>query len=99
MARPFVPKVASSNHLTEGDVIYFTGTGWTRHLRDAQVAGTTGEADALLSAASAYPLETVGVEMTDVDMSSGHPTPCHLRETVRTRGPSNYAHGKQADHV
>lgn len=99
MARAFVPKVATSNHLLEGDVIYYTGKGWSRSLADAAVARTPDEAEALLAEAGAYPLETVGAVLTDVDMSTGVPTPMHFRETFRTRGPSNYFHGKQADHV
>ena len=27
------------------------------------------------------------------------PEPTHFREEFRTRGPSNYAHGKQADYL
>lgn len=99
MARAFVPKVATSNHLLEGDVIYYTGQGWSRALADAAVARTPEEAEALLDAASGYPLETVGAELTEVDISTGVPTPRHFRETFRTTGPSNYFHGKQADHV
>jgi hypothetical protein len=30
-------------------------------------------------------------------MGANGPEPTHFREAFRTRGPSNYAHGKQAD--
>ena len=99
MPKPFTPKVATSNHLLNGDVIYFTRPGWTRHLTEAAVAETQEDADTLLSEAQGYPLETVGVGLIDVDLSKGAPTPTHFREAFRTRGPSNYFHGKQADHV
>lgn len=99
MARPFVPKVATSNHLTEGDVIYYTRPGWTRVLAEAAVANTAEDADALLAEAQQFPLETVGVELVNVDLSTGVPTPTHFRETFRTKGPSNYFHGKQAADV
>lgn len=99
MSRSFVPKVATSNHLLEGDVIYFTRPGWTRHLSEAAVAVTPEDADVLLAEASDYAHETVGVVLTDVDISSGVPKPTHFRETFRTTGPSNHFHGKQADHV
>lgn len=95
----FSPKVATSNHLLDGDVIYFTNPGWTRDIAKASVAHTREDADALLSAASSYQLETVGVVLTDVTLASGMPAPVHFRESFRTRGPSNYFHGKQADHV
>jgi hypothetical protein len=99
MARRFTPKVATSNHLLEGDVIYYARPGWTRHLAKATVARTPEDAEALLAEASRFPLETVGAVLTDVDLSSGIPTPIHFREEFRTKGPSNYDHGKQADHV
>lgn len=99
MTRPFAPKVATTNHLIEGDVIYFTRPGWTRHLAEAAVAHTPEDADALLAEASRHPGETVEVTLADVDLSSGVPAPAHFREAFRARGPSNYPHGKQAGHV
>lgn len=99
MARPFTPKVATSNHLLEGDVIYFARPGWTRNIAEAAVATTPAEAEILLAQASAFPLETVGAALTDVTLASGQPEPTHFREAFRTRGPSNYFHGKQADDV
>lgn len=99
MPKAFEPQVATSNHLIEGYVIYFARPGWTRHLSDAAVATTAEDAEALLAEASRYPLETVDVVLTNVDISSGAPVPIHFREEFRTRGPSNYFHGKQAEHV
>lgn len=99
MPNPFVPKVATSNHLLSGDVIYFKRPGWSPNLADAEVAYTSEDAEVLLSEAMAYPLETVGAVLTDVDVSNGDPEPVHFREEFRTRGPSNYFHGKQAQNV
>jgi hypothetical protein len=99
MSRAFTPKVATSNHLRDGDVIYFARAGWTRELAEACVAETPEEADLLLSEAGSYPDETVGVALIEVALVDGTPTPTHFREHFRTRGPSNYFHGKQAEHV
>lgn len=99
MSIPFKPKVATSNHLRDGDVIYYARPGWTRDLAQATVATTPEAADRLLAEAGCFPLETVGVALTDVDLSKGYPAPAHFREVFRTRGPSNYPHGKQAEHV
>lgn len=99
MPAPFKPNVATSNHLLDGDVIYYARPGWTRDLAQATVAKTPQAADSLLAEASQFPLETVGVVLTDVDLSRGYPAPTHFREVFRTRGPSNYPHGKQAEHV
>jgi hypothetical protein len=99
MPIPFKPKVATTNHLLEGDVIYFAHPGWTRDLARATVATTAQDAETLLAAAKAFPLETVGVELMDVDMSTGTPRPTHFRAEFRTKGPSNYFHGRQAENV
>ena len=97
MPRPFTPKIATANHLMEGDVIYFTDPGWSRDHADAAVAAEAGAAEALLARASQEPHLTVGVYLADVALTDGRPTPTHFRETFRTRGPSNYFHGKQAE--
>lgn len=99
MAQQFIPKVATSNHLTEGDVIYFARPHWTRDLRQATVAQTPQEAEHLLAEAGGFALETVGAALMDVALQNGVPSPNHLREDLRTKGPSNYFHGKQAEHV
>ena len=98
MARKFLPQVATANDLFEGDVIYFTTEGtWTRHLHEAEVAQNPEAAEALLARASQFPLQVVGVYLADVAVDDGTPTPVHFREAFRTRGPSNYFHGKQAE--
>ena len=97
MAAPFLAKVATANDLLEGDVVYFTRSGWSRHLEHAALAATPQDAEGLLAEASAHSLEVVGVTLIDVDVSSGHPEPVHFRERFRNTGPTNYFHGKQAD--
>jgi len=99
MATLFKPQIVTSNHMLEGDVIYFKAPAWTRNIEEAKVACSPEEAEKLLAAAKAYPHETVGVEFTEVDVSSGVPRPVHFREEFRTKGPSNYFHGKQAENV
>ena len=49
--KSFVPKIATANHLLDGDVIYFADPGWSRHMRDADVATTHDAAQALLDRA------------------------------------------------
>jgi hypothetical protein len=38
-----------------------------------------------------------GAYMADVKVGENGPEPVHFREAFRTRGPSNYHHGKQAE--
>ncbi|WP_227269469.1 DUF2849 domain-containing protein [Roseobacter weihaiensis] len=95
MPKPFTPKVVTANHLLKGDVIYQTASGWTRDLAEAEVL--TDEADAALRLIDATQQtgEIVGAYLADVDLCDDTPTPAHFREAFRSRGPSNYAHGKQ----
>ncbi len=97
MAKLFTPKVITANALLEGDVIYQTATGWTRTLADAEVLTDEADADLRMIEASAQIDHVVGVYLADVDVQNGALLPTHFRETFRATGPSNYAHGKQAD--
>ncbi|MEO1198269.1 MAG: DUF2849 domain-containing protein [Pseudomonadota bacterium] len=99
MARAFKPKIATANDLLEGDVVYFTQEGtWSRRHSDAEVAQTESAAALLLARAQGHPLKVVGPYLADVTLAGdGTPEPAHFREAFRTRGPSNYFHGKQAE--
>ena len=98
--RPFTPKVVTANHLLEGDVIYQTLDGWTRDLTDAEVLTDEADADIRLLDAQSQPGVIVGAYLADVALDDdGRPQPTHFRETFRTRGPSNYVHGKQEAHA
>ena len=99
MRFPFIPKVATSNHLLEGDVIYYASPGWTRDIAKATVAQDQAQADMLLQEASSFPHETVGVVLSNVGLENGVAVATHFRERFRTIGPSNYFHGKQAENV
>lgn len=92
-----MPQVVTANHLLEGDVIYLTAAReWTRKLKNAGVVDGSA-AEELLTFAEAQLNEVVGAYLFDVDVSTGTPLPTHFREEFRTRGPSNYFHGKQAE--
>ncbi|MEM9228078.1 MAG: DUF2849 domain-containing protein [Pseudomonadota bacterium] len=98
MARQFRPKIATGNDLFEGDVVYFTAEGtWSRSHDEAVLVTTEAEAEDLLARASAFPNAIVGVYLADAALRDGRPVPTHFREAFRTRGPSNYFHGKQAE--
>ena len=95
MPKPFTPKVVTANALLEGDVIYQTATGWTRHLTEAEVLNDKDVADARLAQGASQSGSVVGAYLADVELIDGLPTPDHFREDFRAKGPSNYAHGKQ----
>lgn len=97
MSRSFTPKVITANDLLDGDVIYLTANDqWTRHHAKAELIDDEAHAQLrLLEATRAK--NAVGAYLADARMGSGGPEPVHFREAFRTRGPSNYAHGKQAE--
>ncbi|MEL6126282.1 MAG: DUF2849 domain-containing protein [Pseudomonadota bacterium] len=99
MAREFKPKIVTANDLLEGDVIYLTAEGaWSRRHADALVATTEEDAAELLAQAQTQQHRLVGPYLAEAKIGEdGAPQPVHFREAFRTRGPSNYNHGKQAE--
>lgn len=98
MSRRFVPKVVTANLLREGDVVYQTGDDrWTPHHNKAELIEDEAHAQLRLLQASAQKLLVVGAYLADARPGPNGPEPIHFREEFRTRGPSNYHHGKQAD--
>ncbi|PTX55664.1 uncharacterized protein DUF2849 [Litoreibacter ponti] len=96
MSKPFTPKVVTANALLEGDVVYLTADDqWSRRIEEAEVIDEAAHGDLRLLHASAQADVVVGVYLAEVAIENGQPVPTHFRETFRTKGPSNYAHGKQ----
>ena len=96
MPRPFTPKVLTANDLLAGDVVYMTGDGdWTRTHTEAELIEDAVTADLKLLDAEARGHEVVGAYLADATAGPLGPEPVHFREAFRTRGPSNYPHGKQ----
>ncbi len=97
MARKFTPKIVTANALLEGDVIYLTADDqWSRDHGDAEYI--TDEAHAQLRLLDALSQgDIVGAYLADAVLGKDGPEPLHFREAFRTRGPSNYPHGKQED--
>ncbi len=94
--RPFSPKVVTANALLEGDAVWLTADDrWTRDIREAELIEDEAIADDRLIFASAQVDIVVGVYLADAKETPDGPAPVHFREDFRTRGPSNYAHGKQ----
>lgn len=95
MPRPFTPKVITANALLEGDVIYLTAADtWSRDHGAAEFI--TDEAHGQLRLLEAQSQQDiVGAYLADAELGPTGPQPVHFRERFRTRGPSNYAHGKQ----
>lgn len=98
MSPRFTPKVVTANALLEGDVVYLTEDDrWSRLHQEAELIEDEAHAQLRLLAAQAQRQVVVGAYLADAKAGPNGPEPVHFREAFRTRGPSNYAHGKQAD--
>lgn len=96
--RPFTPKVVTANALLEGDAVWLTADdSWTRDIREAELIDDEAIAEDRLIFASAQVDIVVGVYLADAKETADGPAPTHFREEFRTRGPSNYPHGKQVE--
>ncbi len=94
----FSPKVVTANDLRLGDVIYLTADDlWTRQHHQAELIEDEAHAQLRLLHAAGQQTEVVGAYLADAKAGPMGPEPIHFREVFRTRGPSNYAHGKQVD--
>ncbi|SEN91220.1 Protein of unknown function [Pseudorhodobacter antarcticus] len=95
MSRAFTPKIVTANDLTSGDVIYLTATDtWSPHHAQAELIEDEAHAQLrLLDGKRAK--AAVGAYLADARRGDHGPEPVHFREAFRTRGPSNYHHGKQ----
>lgn len=94
----FTPKVVTANDLRLGDVVYLTADDrWTRSHAEAELIEDEAHAQMRLLHGTAQKLVVVGAYLADAKPGDHGPEPIHFREAFRTRGPSNYPHGKQAD--
>lgn len=100
MSRRFTPKVVTANRLLEGDNVWLTEDDrWSTDMHDAELIEDEAHAEIRLLFAQAQKSRIVGAYLADAKPGAAGPEPTHFREAFRTRGPSNYPHGKQAETV
>ncbi|SFP57093.1 DUF2849 domain-containing protein [Tranquillimonas alkanivorans] len=98
MSRRFTPKVVTANALLEGDNVWLTEDDrWSRDMAEAEFIEDEAHGQIRLLFAQSQASVVVGAYLADAKMGQCGPEPTHFRETFRTRGPSNYHHGKQAE--
>jgi len=96
MSKPYAPQVITANALIKGDAIWLTeDDSWTRDMSEAELIEDEAHATIRLLFAQSQADIVVGAYLVDAGPGHDGPKPTHFRETFRTRGPSNYAHGKQ----
>lgn len=94
--RSYTPKVVAANDLLSGDAVWLTADDrWTGDMAKAELIEDVAIADDRLIFGNGQSDKVVGAYLVDAEATPNGPAPAHFRETFRTRGPSNYAHGKQ----
>ena len=98
-----LPAILLANDLLDGDVVFFTGDGWSRDPRTALVAEDAAAAARLeAEAAAAFARQQV-VDAYLVDVTrdaAGLAVPNHFRERFKVKGPTHRLDlGKQAEFI
>jgi hypothetical protein len=78
-------KLLTGNDLATGDVTWWTGNGWSRHVEDAADVGDNGEA--ILQAESGAQ-RVNSAYIIDATATPEGPRPAHIKDRVRALGPT-----------
>ena len=78
-------KILTGNDLVTGDVVWWTGSGWSRHLAEAVDVDSHGEAIAAAEEAA----RRVNVPyVIQGEMTAEGPRPAHIKDRIRAVGPT-----------
>jgi hypothetical protein len=78
-------KLITGNDLKTGDVTWWTGSGWSRHVGDAVDVG--GEGEAILAREAAAQRVNSGY-LVDAEQTPSGPLPAHIKDRIRAAGPT-----------
>jgi hypothetical protein len=78
-------KIATGNDLATGDVLWWDGEGWTRHVEDAVEIGETGPS---LIAREEAARRVNSPYIIDAEQTPHGPRPDHIKDRIRARGPT-----------
>ena len=78
-------KLLTGNDLPTGDVIWWTGQGWSRHVEDAVDVGDMGEAIARAEEGARHANAAYVIDATATDDG---PRPAHIKDRIRALGPT-----------
>jgi hypothetical protein len=78
-------KIATGNDLPTGDVVWWDGEGWTRHVEDAVEIGEGGPA---LIAREEAACRVNNAYVIDAEPTGKGPRPAHIKDRIRARGPT-----------
>jgi hypothetical protein len=77
--------ILTGNDLATGDVIWWTGEGWSRHVDDAVDVGDKGTEIAQVELAARHVNEAYVV---DAAQTADGIRPTHIKERIRALGPT-----------
>lgn len=78
-------KLLTGNDLPSGEVVWWTGEGWSRHVAEAVDVGDHGEQIARTEEAA----QRVNVPyLIDAETGPDGPRPAHIKDRVRALGPT-----------
>jgi len=78
-------KLLTGNDLPSGDVVWWTGQGWSRHIEDAANVGDQGEA--ILRAEEGARRVNVPY-VIEASATPEGPRPAHIKDRIRALGPT-----------
>ena len=80
-------RLATGNDLASGDVIWWTGSDWSRHIADAVDVGAGGEA--IVAREEAMQRVNTGY-VIDAARGPLGPVPLHIKQRIRATGPTTH---------
>ena len=78
-------KIATGNDLATGDVVWWDGEGWSRHIEAAVDVGDGGTG---LIAREEAALRVNVPYVIDAEPSPDGPRPAHIKDRIRAHGPT-----------
>jgi hypothetical protein len=78
-------KILTGNDLVTGDVIWWTGSDWSRHV--AEAADVDGHGDAI-GAREEAALRVNGPYVINAELTAEGPRPAHIKDRIRAVGPT-----------
>ncbi|WP_028965426.1 DUF2849 domain-containing protein [Sphingomonas phyllosphaerae] len=78
-------RLVTGNDLASGDVVWWTGHGWSRHIADAGDAGERAEAIAREEEAARRVNVPYVIEASE---TPDGPRPAHIKDRIRALGPT-----------
>ena len=78
-------KLLTGNDLPTGDVVWWTGEGWSRHVEESVDVGDGGEA---IARAEEGARRVNAPYVIDATATPEGPRPAHIKDRVRALGPT-----------